>query len=50
MPRVMRCAFPRILRIRDDKPVSEIDTLDFCRKLADAAAAGNIDHFRQANG
>jgi DNA ligase-1 len=39
--------FPRIVRIRDDKPVSEIDTLDFCRKLADAAAAGNIDNFRQ---
>jgi DNA ligase-1 len=32
--------FPRILRIRDDKPVSEIDTLAFCRKLADAAAQG----------
>jgi DNA ligase-1 len=32
--------FPRILRIRDDKPVSEIDTLAFCRKLAEAAAAG----------
>jgi DNA ligase-1 len=32
--------FPRILRIRDDKRVSEIDTLDFCRKLAEAAAAG----------
>jgi DNA ligase-1 len=41
--------FPRILRIRDDKPVREIDTLDFCRRLADAAAAGNIDHFRQAS-
>jgi len=40
--------FPRIVRIRDDKPVSEIDTLDFCRRLADAAAAGNIDNFRQA--
>jgi DNA ligase-1 len=39
--------FPRIVRIRDDKPVSEIDTLDFCRRLADAAAAGNIDNFRQ---
>jgi DNA ligase-1 len=32
--------FPRILRIRDDKPVSEIDTLAFCRKLAEAAAQG----------
>ena len=32
--------FPRILRIRDDKPVSEIDTLAFCRELAEAAAAG----------
>jgi DNA ligase-1 len=32
--------FPRILRIRDDKPVSEIDTLAFCRKLAEAAARG----------
>jgi DNA ligase-1 len=39
--------FPRIVRIRDDKPVSEIDTLDFCRRLADAAAAGNLDNFRQ---
>ena len=42
--------FPRIVRIRDDKPVSEIDTLDFCRRLADAAAAGNIDNFRQESG
>ena len=41
--------FPRIVRIRDDKPVSEIDTLDFCRKLADAAAAGKIDNFREEN-
>jgi DNA ligase-1 len=32
--------FPRILRIRDDKPVSEIDTLAFCRELAEAAARG----------
>jgi DNA ligase-1 len=32
--------FPRILRIRDDKPVSEIDTLAYCRELAEAAAAG----------
>jgi DNA ligase-1 len=32
--------FPRILRIRDDKPVSEIDTLAFCRKLAEAAERG----------
>jgi DNA ligase-1 len=32
--------FPRILRIREDKRVSEIDTLAFCRKLAEAAAAG----------
>jgi DNA ligase-1 len=30
--------FPRILRIRDDKPVSEIDTLNYCRQLADEAA------------
>jgi DNA ligase 1 len=29
--------FPRILRIRDDKPVSEIDTLAWCRQLADQA-------------
>jgi DNA ligase-1 len=42
--------FPRILRLRDDKPVNEIDTLDFCRRLAEAAAAGNIDNFRQAGG
>ena len=32
--------FPRILRIRDDKPVSEIDTLSYCRQLADQAAHG----------
>jgi DNA ligase-1 len=32
--------FPRILRIRDDKPVSEIDTLAFCRELAEAAERG----------
>jgi DNA ligase-1 len=32
--------FPRILRIRDDKPVSEIDTLAYCRQLADKAAHG----------
>ncbi len=32
--------FPRILRIRDDKPVSEIDTLEYCRLLSDQAAHG----------
>jgi DNA ligase-1 len=32
--------FPRILRIRDDKPVSEIDTLEHCRLLSDEAAHG----------
>jgi len=32
--------FPRILRIRDDKSVGEIDTLDYCRQLADEAANG----------
>jgi DNA ligase-1 len=32
--------FPRILRIRDDKPVSEIDTLAYCRELADQALHG----------
>jgi DNA ligase-1 len=32
--------FPRILRIRDDKPVSEIDTLAYCRALADQALHG----------
>jgi DNA ligase 1 len=32
--------FPRILRIRNDKPVSEIDTLSHCRQLADEAANG----------
>jgi DNA ligase-1 len=41
--------FPRIVRIRDDKPVAEIDTLDFCRRLADAASAGNLDAFHQAH-
>lgn len=28
--------FPRIVRIRDDKPPSEIDTLDAVKKLADS--------------
>jgi len=32
--------FPRILRIRDDKPVSEIDTLAHCRALAEQALHG----------
>jgi DNA ligase-1 len=32
--------FPRILRIRDDKTVREIDTLAYCRELAEAAARG----------
>jgi DNA ligase-1 len=30
--------FPRIVRIRDDKPVSQIDTLATCRNMADAVA------------
>jgi DNA ligase-1 len=30
--------FPRILRIRDDKPPEEIDTLDAVRRLAEADA------------
>ena len=29
--------FPRILRVRNDKPLSEIDTLAYCRELAEAA-------------
>jgi DNA ligase-1 len=32
--------FPRILRIRDDKTPREIDTLAYCRELAEAAAQG----------
>ena len=32
--------FPRILRIRDDKNVREIDSLAYCRELAEAAAKG----------
>jgi DNA ligase-1 len=32
--------FPRILRIRDDKTPREIDTLTYCRQLADHAAHG----------
>ena len=32
--------FPRILRIRDDKPASEIDTLAYCRELAEHALHG----------
>ena len=32
--------FPRILRIRDDKSVNEIDTLEYCRQLSDEAANG----------
>jgi DNA ligase-1 len=31
--------FPRILRLRDDKSVAEIDTLDAVRKLAEAGGA-----------
>ncbi len=30
--------FPRIARIRQDKSVAEIDTLDTCRRLAQANA------------
>jgi DNA ligase-1 len=32
--------FPRILRIRDDKLASEIDTLAYCRELAEQALHG----------
>ena len=32
--------FPRIVRIRGDKPVREIDTLAYCRELAETAAQG----------
>jgi DNA ligase-1 len=32
--------FPRILRIRDDKAVGEIDTLAYCRELAEQALHG----------
>jgi DNA ligase-1 len=32
--------FPRILRIREDKTAREIDTLAYCRELAEAAARG----------
>jgi DNA ligase-1 len=32
--------FPRIVRIRDDKPASEVDTLERVRALAEANAAG----------
>jgi DNA ligase-1 len=32
--------FPRILRIRNDKTPREVDTLDYCRQLADEAANG----------
>jgi DNA ligase 1 len=32
--------FPRIIRIRTDKAVSEIDTLETCRRLADNRAFG----------
>jgi len=32
--------FPRILRIRTDKSVGEIDTLAYCRELAETAALG----------
>jgi DNA ligase-1 len=32
--------FPRIVRIRDDKPVAEIDTLETVRRLAQAGEAG----------
>lgn len=33
--------FPRILRIRDDKPPSEIDTVDTVRRLADGQPSGH---------
>jgi DNA ligase 1 len=39
--------FPRIVRVRDDKPVSEIDTLDRVRALAErhgASLAATNDH------
>jgi DNA ligase-1 len=32
--------FPRIVRIREDKTAREIDTLAYCRELAEAAARG----------
>ncbi len=32
--------FPRIVRIREDKTVQQIDTLAYCRQLADDAANG----------
>lgn len=32
--------FPRILRVREDKPVSEIDTLDTVRRLAEVDSGG----------
>jgi DNA ligase 1 len=36
--------FPRIARIRTDKTVADIDTLETCRRLAEAAADfGNVD-------
>ena len=35
--------FPRILRLRDDKTVADIDTLDAVRKLVDKSGEGNID-------
>jgi DNA ligase-1 len=34
--------FPRIVRIRDDKPVEQIDTLAYCRQLAEGAGSGVI--------
>ena len=34
--------FPRIVRIREDKSVDQIDTLNYCRQLADDAANGWI--------
>jgi DNA ligase-1 len=33
--------FPRILRIRDDKPAEEIDTLETVRKLAEGTHGKN---------
>ncbi|MEJ7576661.1 MAG: ATP-dependent DNA ligase [Pyrinomonadaceae bacterium] len=35
--------FPRILRLRDDKTVADIDTLDAVRKLVDKDGEGNAD-------
>ncbi len=40
--------FPRIVRIRDDKSVEQIDTLNYCRRLSNEAANGWSEIVKQS--